>query len=91
MYLQNDGGGYTNGLYFGKIEYLLSVLKRYENIHNYLPSENDYEYFVKKSLNDKQQDRIPSEIIFFKIRANKHAVWQGRDKDRKHVKNISSY
>ena len=82
----NDAEGYTNGFYFGKLELLIPLLKRYENIRNYLPSDHDYEFFVKKALDDNNIKREKTDIVFFKIRANKFVVWQGED--RSYIKNI---
>ena len=88
----NDGDGYTNGFYFGKCGSLLPLLKRYENIESYLPINKDYEYLVKKSLTNANIERKPTDIHFFKIRANKNVKWQGNRKryPPNYIKNINN-
>jgi hypothetical protein len=88
----NNGQGYTNGLFFGNINLVIPILKRYENLDKYLPTEFDYEYFFKKAFDD---NNIPSkicDITFFKIRANKNIAWQGnQDCYGQCIKNKETY
>lgn len=69
--LANEGQGYTNGFYFGKPSVLIKSLKRYEYVDNYFPNPNDYEYIFKRSIDDNNIIRRKSDLLFFKIRANK--------------------
>ena len=73
----NDAQGYTNGFYFGKLELLIPILKRYEKIELYLPINKDYEYLLKKSFEDNKINRSVTHLFFFKIRANNMIAWQG--------------
>ena len=73
-----SNGGYTNGLYFGKIDNLNKILFRYLLLHKYLPTKKDYEYILKKACVDSNINIRISDIIFFKIRANKKAILQTR-------------
>jgi len=67
----NDWGGVTNGFYFGKCLALTPILKRYEQLHKYLPSNENYEYILKQSIIDNNINRKITNMSFFKIRANK--------------------
>lgn len=73
----NNGNGYTNGFYVGKINPLVKILKRYEDIEQYLPTDKDYEYILKKSfiLNSINCKKI--DLVFVKIRSNKNIARQG--------------
>ena len=82
-----DWGGYTNGLYFGKIKNLLPILYRYKNLNKYLPTDNNYEYILKKSFINNEIIRKKSLLLFFKIRANKKVKWFGTEEDKNKIKN----
>ena len=74
----NNGQGYTNGFYFGNINLVIPILKRYEQLNKYLPTNKDYEYLLKKSFDDNNISSKICNITFFKIRANKRVAWQGK-------------
>ena len=80
---QNDATGYTNGFYFGKINPLCKILKRYDNFTEFEEGK-DYEFLVKEQFKKYNLKRNVSDIIFFKIRANKVIHWQ---LDRNYNKN----
>jgi hypothetical protein len=71
----NDAQGYTNGFYFGKPEVLVKILNRYTYFYTF-PENKDYEFLLKQSFIKHNIKRIVTDMIFFKIRANKNVVWQ---------------
>lgn len=71
----NDAQGYTNGFYFGRSENVVKILKRYERLDSYLPTDKDYEYILKSSFEDSGITRKITNIVFFKIRANGNVFW----------------
>jgi len=92
----NDAQGYTNGFYIGKPNVLIKPLKRFNYLHEYLPTDKDYESLLKESIIDNNIERNITKLVFFKIRANKSIEWQGgkkvnylNDKDKKIV--LDSY
>lgn len=68
----NDAYGYTNGFYFGQTECLIKLLKRYEIMITSISFSRDYEFYVKIMMEYYKIKRCMSNIIFFKIRANKN-------------------
>ena len=88
----NNGGynGYTNGLYFGKIDNLNKMLFRYEELSKYIPTPQDYEYILKRTCDDKKLKIKISDIIFFKIRANKRAILQTKPQHIHLIKNYTN-
>jgi len=85
---QNDALGYTNGFYFGQINLLCKILKRYKNIMEF-DQGKDYEFLVKQQFIKFNISRKVTDIIFFKIRANKHIRWQ-LDKNYKQNNNTET-
>lgn len=88
----NNGGydGYTNGLYFGNINNLNKMLFRYKELSKYIPTPQDYEYILKKACDDKKLKIKISDIIFFKIRANKRAILQTKPQHIHLIKNYTT-
>jgi hypothetical protein len=76
----NDAQGYTNGFYFGKISRLIPILKRYKELKYYLPTDKDYESVLKRSFEKNNISRNKTNIVFFKVRANKDIHWQGNQR-----------
>lgn len=83
----NDGLGYTNGFYFGSLEPLIKILKRFSNLENLLPTENDYEYLLKKTFLINNISRKITCMLFFKIRNNNKIETQGKIKQMENEKN----
>ena len=75
--LVNMGNGFTNGFYFGNPSVLIPILNRYNHLHQYFPTNKDYEFLVMKSVLINQIPYKFTDITFFKIRANKLVHWQG--------------
>lgn len=73
----NDAQGYTNGFYIGSLTPLTHILKRYSILEQLLPTENDYEYLLKKSFEIYNIQRIITDVLFLKIRSNKYIARQG--------------
>jgi len=73
----NDAQGYTNGFYLGKLQPLIKILKRYEEIESYLPTNKDYENVLLESFIKHNVKRQKINLLFLKIRANKHIARQG--------------
>lgn len=73
----NDAEGYTNGFYIGNLRTIIKILKRYENITSFYPTNKDYEYLLKKSFEDNNIKRLVTNMLFFKIRANLNIARQG--------------
>jgi hypothetical protein len=67
----NEGQGYSNGFFFGNINQMIKIHKRFEQIETYLPINADYEYVLKMSFDRNNLERIITNIIVFKIRADK--------------------
>jgi hypothetical protein len=70
----NDAEGYTNGFYFGRPDKVIAILERFDDFVN---SNHDYEYTIKKSFVKHGIERKATDIVFWKIRANGKAHWQG--------------
>jgi len=70
----NDSGGYTNGFYFGRSSLVASIMKRFDNFES---GDYDYEQGVKKAFESHGILRVPTDMVFWKIRANGHKDWQG--------------
>ena len=73
----NDADGYTNGFYIGNLRTIIKILRRYENLQNFLPVNKDYEYLLKKSFENNDITRQITDMLFFKIRANLDIARQG--------------
>lgn len=67
----NEGQGFSNGFFFGNPKPLATIMKRFEKIESYLPINGDYEYLLKLSFERNNISRKITNIIIFKIRANK--------------------
>jgi hypothetical protein len=76
----NDAQGYTNGFYIEKPEILIKPLTRFKELHNYLPTDKDYESVLKQSIENNNITRNTTNLVFFKIRANKDVHWQGGER-----------
>jgi MinD-like ATPase involved in chromosome partitioning or flagellar assembly len=72
-----DWGGITNGFYFGNLENMIKILKRYQYLNEYLPTINNYENVLYESFKKNKIKRIATNIYFSKIRANKTYIFQG--------------
>ena len=73
----NDGQGYTNGFYIGSLKPMIKILQRYSILEQLLPTDKDYEYLLKKSLDINKINRMVTDTIFVKIRSNKVIARQG--------------
>lgn len=73
----NDAQGYTNGFYIGKSLDLIKILKRFDKADIYLPTNTDYEHLLYKSFVENSISRKITNLVFFKIRANKDVFWRG--------------
>jgi hypothetical protein len=73
----NDAQGITNGFYIGKIDALVPVLKRYNKIKEYLPTDKDYENVLKRSFDKNNIVCKKIDLLFLKIRSNKYIARQG--------------
>ena len=74
----NDGLGYTNGFYFGCLDPMIKVLKRFSILHELFPTKYDYEYLLKQGFVLNNITRCISSMEFIKIRNNKMIQPQGR-------------
>lgn len=72
--IMNDARGYTNGFYFGRKEPIVKILKRLDYMNEFFPCF-DYEEFLKKSFTKNKIERKTTDIVFFKIRANRSVFW----------------
>lgn len=79
----NDAQGITNGFYIGTINSLVPVLKRYENITEYLPTDKDYENILKRAFDKNNIICKKIDLLFVKIRSNKKIARQGLMCDKK--------
>lgn len=73
----NDAQGYTNGFYIGSLKPIIKILKRYSILEQLLPTNNDYEYLLKRSFEINNINRITTDTLFVKIRGNKNIARQG--------------
>ena len=73
----NDGQGYTNGFYIGHPEPIIKVMDRYRFIHEYMPSNKDYEYILKWGFDKHNIERIVTYMRFFRIRNSKRIARHG--------------
>ena len=73
----NQAHGYTNGFYIGNPHSIIKILKRYETLSDNIPTDKDYEFVLKKSFDDNKVNTDLTEMLFFKIRANKNIARQG--------------
>ena len=67
----NDGQGYTNGFYFGLLEPMIKILKRFSILDKLYPNNKDYEYMLKQSFLQNNLTRCITKMEFLKIRNNK--------------------
>jgi hypothetical protein len=67
----NEGQGYSNGFFFGNVKSMIKIHKRFEQIETYLPVDADFEYVLKMSFYRNNLERLITNIIVFKIRANR--------------------
>jgi len=68
----NEGQGFSNGFFFGNPKPLSIIMKRFEIIETYLPINADYELVLKLCFERNNILRKITNIIVFKIRANKN-------------------
>lgn len=73
----NPAQGLTNGFYIGKPSFLGRILKRYQKLETFLPTDKDYEYILYQSFKREKIGNKYTPLVFFKIRANKIVHWQG--------------
>lgn len=85
----NDAHGYTNGLYFGSLNPLIKILKRYSLLEILLPTNKDYEYLLKKVFDHYEIDRSVTDTKFIKIRSNKKVARQGEMRSTRYDKIIN--
>jgi hypothetical protein len=85
---KGSNNGYTNGLYFGKIDNLNKILFRYSNLTSHIPTVKDYEYILREAADNHNLKVKISDIIFLKIRANKKAILQTKPQ---HINLIKNY
>jgi hypothetical protein len=52
-------------------------VKRYSILEQLLPIDNDYEYLLQKSFEIYKIQRMITDVLFLKIRSNKHIARQG--------------
>jgi hypothetical protein len=65
-----DWDGYTDGFYIGNLKPLIPILKRFNTIHNHLPTDKGYEYLLKLYFLKNKIKRKITDMPFCKIRAN---------------------
>ena len=70
--LNEQPGSYTNAFYFGSLEPLSKILKRFSILEKLLPTHSDYEHLLKKGFDMHGITRIITDIDFVKIRSNKY-------------------
>ena len=76
--VSNDAEGYTNGYYFGKPELISKVAIRFSYFDSWqCKLGRDYEKLFKYAFDFYKIERLPTNMIFFKIRADKDVVLQG--------------
>ena len=63
--------GYTNGFYFGLLEPMIKILKRFSILDKLYPNNKDYEYMLKQSFLQNNLTRCITKMEFLKIRNNK--------------------
>jgi len=75
----NDGGGYTDGFFFGQPRALIPVLRRFEELPEFLSKASviDYEGTLKHGFLTHAVHRKTTPMVFFKVRGDGRAVWQG--------------
>jgi hypothetical protein len=73
----NPGNGYTNGFYIGNPNSMIKLLKRYLVLDQMFPTDKDYEYTVKRSLQMNNIETSITNMFFFKIRNDKDISRQG--------------
>ncbi len=65
-----DCDGYTDSFYIGSLTALVPILKRFESIHNHLPTDKYYEYLLKLYFLKNSVKRKITDMYFCKIRAS---------------------
>jgi len=75
---EHPGHSYTNAFYFGSLEPLSKILKRFSILEKLLPTHSDYEHLLKKGFDMNGITRIITDIDFVKIRSNKKIIRPGR-------------
>lgn len=73
--------GYTDGYYIGNILSIIKVMKRYQKLERYLPTEKNHEWILRRSFEDNNIRRNVTNMTFFKIRANKKIKVLKEDKE----------
>jgi hypothetical protein len=86
----NDAQGITNGFYIGTINSLVPVLKRYNKITEYLPTDKDYENIVKRAFDKNNIICNKIGLLFVKIRSSKKIARQGIFRMRKYDNTINT-
>lgn len=86
----NDAQGITNGFYLGNIQSIIPILKRYNQITKYLPTNKDYENvlmmsFIKNNIICKKID-----LLFVKIRSNRIIARQGIMQNKQYTNLINN-
>jgi hypothetical protein len=80
----NEGNGYTNSFYIGKLERMVKILKRFSILQDLLPTNKDYEFLLKRAFDIHGIERKITEMLFFKIRNNNSIARQGKLRKKKY-------
>lgn len=86
----NDEMGITNGIYIGNIQSLVPILKRYNKIAQYLPTDKDYEHVLMMSFIKNNITRNKIDLLFVKIRSSRQISRQGIMRNREYDNIIHS-
>lgn len=73
VYTSNKGdylGGYTDGIYMGKIENIIKIQERYEDLVKILPYKGNHELIFKYGFVKNNIKRRVTDIKYMKLRAN---------------------
>ena len=63
-------GGYTDGFYMGKVENIIKIQERYQDLHKILPYKGNHELIFRYGFEKNGIKRGISNMRFKKIRAN---------------------
>jgi len=86
---EHPGHSYTNAFYFGSLEPLSKILKRFSILEKLLPTHSDYEHLLKKGFDMNGITRIITDIDFVKIRSNKNIIRPGRTENNSYCSIIN--
>ena len=70
--------GYIDGFYIGSPTSLVRVLRRFDKFEYYMHIHRDYEWVLKQSFERHGIRRLVTDMVFFKVRANRDFWYFGR-------------